>query len=513
MTSTPTFHLSDARARIAAAFDPELIKSSGNQLANFVAEHFERVLAGDGPVLNWVNPAENIRAAADFLDSFEPPRNVAPDAARGVLSDRFQELIATMLSRGQNLHHPRYIGHQVPAPSPMAGWFDAVGALTNQVMAVYEMGPWSTSVENALIERLGTLIGWPSGSFAGLITHGGSIANLTALLTARNVALGDCWTAGLPTDKAPVLIANADSHYAIARSAGILGLGTDNLVKAPLDDQRRIDPERLDELIRKLRDDGRPIVALAASSCATPIGAFDRLDALADVCEDHNIWLHVDAAHGGSALLSSAHRHLLAGIDRADSVVWDAHKMMFVPALCAFVFYRRAEHQFATFQQDAPYLFDPSAPGMAVYDMGTKTLECTKRAAAFGLWGLWSMFGAELFRDLVDVTFATTRLLYDKLKAAPAFETLHVPQCNILAFRYRPQQLETLSIEQQEQFQRQLRRQLIESGDFYIVQTTLNDRAALRVTVMNPLTSANDLDALLIALRTHGPTRVEGTTA
>ena len=172
-----------------------------------------------------------------------------------------------------------------------------------------------------------------------------------------------------------------------------------------------MDPQRLDEELARLRAQNQPIVAVVACACATPTGAFDPLEDIADVCRRHEVWLHVDAAHGGAAVLSDRHRHLVAGLERADSVVWDAHKMLFVPGLCAFVFYRDKSHRFEAFRQDAPYLFDPAAPGLAEYDSGMKTVECTKRAAAFGLWGVWSLFGRQLFADMVDVTFALGRTL------------------------------------------------------------------------------------------------------
>ena len=499
MTNSNQAEVTAARDRIAAAFDPEFVRAAGHQLSDSIANHFQQVLARKGTVLNWQGPEENLAAAKAMLQS-APTGLPATDE----LQKRFREIMDTMLARGQNLHHPHYIGHQVPAPSPIAGLFDAVGSLTNQVMGVYEMGPWATSVENSLVQKLGSYIGWPAGSFAGMVTHGGSLANLTCLLTARNMVLPDCWQKGIPQEKKPVIISHADVHYGITRSAGILGLGTDNLVKAPLDELRRIDPVALEKRVTELQQSGHTIIAVVACSCATPIGAFDELDKLADICERHKIWFHVDAAHGGSALLSEKHRHLLTGIDRADSVAWDAHKMMFVPALCAFVFYKNAAHQFAAFQQDAPYLFDPSTPGMAIHDGGMKTLECTKRAAAYGLYGLWSMFGAELFRDFVDVTFETAQLLFQKIEAADDFEALHVPQCNILAFRYLPTELADTQSEAADHFQRKLRRTLIESGDFYIVQTTLNGQAALRCTVMNPLTMPHDLDNMLNAVRSTG---------
>ena len=238
-----------------------------------------------------------------------------------------------------------------------------------------------------------------------------------------------------------MLLVHADTHYSIGRSAGVLGLGTSSVLRVGIDAQRRMDPECLDRMLTQCRQEGRPVVAVVACSCSTPVGAFDPLPAIADCCERHGVWLHVDAAHGGSACLSPRHKHLVAGLERADSIVWDAHKMLFMPALCAFVFFRNRDHRFEAFRQEAPYLFDPSAPGLAEYDSGLRTLECTKRAAAFGLWGVWSLFGPQLFADLVDLTFGLGRVFYDKLQAAPDFEAVNDPDCNIVVFRYVPAEL------------------------------------------------------------------------
>ena len=284
----------------------------------------------------------------------------------------------------------------------------------------------------------------------------------------------------------------------------MLGLGTRNVVRAALDDRRRTDPAKLDETLHILREEGRPVVAVAAGACATPVGAFDDLHAVADVCEKHGVWLHVDAAHGGGAAFSARHKHLLDGVSRADSVIWDAHKMLFVPALCAFVFYRNRAHRFEAFRQDAPYLFDPSDPGLAEHDSGMKTLECTKRAAALGLWGTWATFGEQLFADLVDVTFALARSLYEKLDAAEDFEPLNDPQCNIVAFRHTPEALLGADGETVSRFHSALRTDLIRSGRFYVTPTKKEGVAALRCTCMNPLTTEAHLDELLDELRVRG---------
>ena len=301
-----------------------------------------------------------------------------------------------------------------------------------------------------------------------------------------------------------MLVVQADAHYCIARAAGVLGLGTKHVVKVGLDERRRMDVRVLDETLRDLKSKGHPIVAVVACACSTPIGAFDPLNAVADVCERHQVWLHVDAAHGGSALLSERHRHLVAGLERADSLVWDAHKMMFVPALCAFLFFKDQRHSYEAFHQNAPYLFDPSAPGLSEFDLGLRTFECTKRAAVYGLWGVWSMFGPQLFTDLIDVTFDLGRIFHEKLLGASDFVALHEPQCNIVTFRHVPPELRNAPPERLGEFQRQLRRAVIESGEFYLVATNLNGVDALRVTLINPLTTPEHLDQLLETLRRQG---------
>jgi L-2,4-diaminobutyrate decarboxylase len=486
--------LAAARERIAAAYDPSLFADAGHRLADLLAANLERAESARGAVLPWADPPDAIAEARALLRDETLP-----------VADHFSQLVSHMLSRGLNLHDPRYIGHQVPAPVPLAGLFDAVGSVTNQVMAIYEMGPWATAVEQAMVRELGEAIGWEPDSFAGAVTHGGSLANLTGLLTARNVALSDAWDQGLASATSrPVLLAHADSHYSVTRAAGILGLGSRQIVRVGLDSRGRMDPAMLEAELSGLRAEGRPVVAVVACACATPIGAFDPLEEIAEICRRYGVWMHVDAAHGGAAVLSERHRHLVAGIELADSVVWDAHKMLFVPGLCAFVLYRDKDRRFDAFKQDAPYLFDPAAPGLAEFDSGVRTVECTKRAAAFGLWGVWALFGRQLFADMVDVTFALGQAFHDKLSEAEDFVPLHEPQCNIVVFRHVPPALRGAAPHEIGAFQLELRRRLIESGDFYIVPSKPEGVGALRVTIINPLTTTAHLDQLMEALRRHG---------
>ena len=480
--------IDELRTRVRVAWDENLFHDAATRVVSLLAEHLTKVQRRDGNVLNWRTPVENVRFATAAMGENKPPT-----------PERIAELADAVLQRGQNLNQPRYIGHQVPPPSPLAGLFDAIGAVTNQVMGIYEMGPFTTAIERAVADELGQRIGWESGTFSGVVTHGGSLANLTALLTARNVCLGDSWESGVDPGTRPCIVVNAEAHYCVNRAAGIMGIGTDNVIHAAMNNRRSVDAKQLDRQLGELIGSGRTVIAFAASACSTPTGAFDDLTAVADVCEKHGVWFHVDAAHGGGALMSDRYRGRLAGIDRADSVVWDAHKMLFVPALCAFVFFRKHAHGFAPFQQKAPYLFDSEEHSPAEYDSALRTLECTKRAAALGIWGLWSTFGESLFGDLIDLTFGMTQQFRTIVGDAPDFEALHDPEANILVFRYQPDR--SLSAAESNEMHSRIRRRLIESGRFYICQTELDGRVCFRLTVINPLTTSDDFSQLLEAIR------------
>ncbi|QDU10574.1 pyridoxal phosphate-dependent decarboxylase family protein [Gimesia aquarii] len=495
--------LQSARTRIHAAYSPDLLSAASQTLSEALTQHARSLQTPDGQVLNWNPPLENIQLALRKLNSHVTSSTEPEVQSQQPKVQEFQQLTQLMLEKGHNLQNPRYIGHQVPASVPLAGLFDAIASVTNQVMAVYEMGPWATAVEIALIKMIGKEIGFPTDKFSGLVTHGGSLANLTGLLAARNLTCPEIWQQGASAknELMPVILASSDAHYSLTRSAGILGIGTENILKVSLDQQRRMNPLALREIILKCQSENRKIIAVIACACATPIGAFDPLNEIADLCEQFQIWLHVDAAHGGPTCFSQHHHHLTAGLHRADSVVFDAHKMMFMPALCAFLFFKDKAHQSAAFQQQAPYLFDPSAPEIAEYDLGLRTIECTKRANSYGLWGVWSLFGKGLFADLVDVTFETAQIFYEMLEQTTDFEPVHKPECNILVFRYQPDWLQQLSIEQQNLFHFKLRRVIIESGEFYIVHSVIDGQAAFRITVMNPLTTDTHLTKLLETIR------------
>ena len=491
---------------IRRCYDPELSRQCGERLSELYATHLRRLQTTEKDFQTWVRPEENIVTSSSYLQTdFPKVRNDSEDRGAYLegLVERFSELVSVCLERSQGLHHPRCAGHQVPAAMPLAGWFDAMTSLTNQVQGVYEMGPWSVAVERAILNAVGEVLGFPVGEFGSLVTSGGSLANLTALLAARQVQFPEWWKSGfMSTDQNPVVVVNQDAHYCVDRAVGVMGLGTDQLVSVPLDDKRRMDVDALRNILMDLRERDIPVLAVVAVAGTTACGAFDPLQEIAKVCDSLDVWLHVDAAHGGALKFSKRHQGQLDGLELADSVVVDAHKMLFVPALCAMVFFKKPEHQFAAFDQTAPYLFDPSEPYLAQYDNAVVTMECTKRASAMGLWGVWSVLGKPFFESLIDRVICVAKEFHREIEQAEDFQSWGTPSCNIVLFRYCGRSPFPGDGDEVNAFQLRLRRKMLEAGAGYLTQTKVDGQIYLRATIMNPIVDIDDLKAILQGVRT-----------
>ena len=479
------------------ASDPEGFRRAGHALVERLADHLAAMGRREGPVLAPADPAA-------LLASFA----VAPDRAPAAdPTARLLELSEELLTHSNHVHHPGYVGHQVSAALPLAALTELQTALLNNGMAIYEMGQLQTVLERRVVGFLCDALGLPSGEggAGGVLTHGGSLGNLTALLAARQAQLAssghDVWTHG-QTEPLAVLVSE-QAHYCIARACGVMGWGSAGAVPVGTDERFALDPNDLPRALEAARAAGRRVVAVAASACTTATGTFDPLPAIADFCEQHDLWLHVDGAHGASLALSEIHRHRVAGIERADSVVWDLHKLMGLPALNTAVLFRDEARSYEAFAQEASYLFQAAAPEEQWFNLGQRTMECTKRALGATAWIALEVHGQDHFTDHVDRLVSLAGQLASLVAAAPDFECAHAPEANILCFRYRPDLVgeARLALVELDALQARIRAAVVASGSHYLVEARLSGAGWLRVALMNPATEIEDLERLLAALR------------
>jgi L-2,4-diaminobutyrate decarboxylase len=471
---------------ILALFDSTEFRGAGHVIIELLADYLDRNFKGEGKVIDWQAPQEAIK-------HWQKPLPVKP-----ALTPR--EFIAALdkeiLARTLRIHHPRNLGHQVATPLPVAALCDLVASLTNQAMTVYEAGPSATMLEKQVIQWLCQLIDWQHAD--GMLTSGGAQANLTALLAARQAKAGwDVWQHGVGNGPPLRILACETTHYSISRAAGIMGLGTDAVIKVAADAQGRMDMSALEAAHAQCVAEGANPFAVAASAGCTPTGSIDPLAEIGAFCRERDLWFHVDGAHGASALLSQELKPMLQGIGLADSVVWDGHKLLYMPAAVSAVLFREPRNSYAAFAQEASYLFQENDSEEA-YNFGMRTLECTKRMMGLKLWAAFMLYGTEKLGGLVERVFGTARQLASMLQQAEDFELLMQPQTNIVCFRYAPEDLEGGMLDRHQETSR---RKLVESGSFHLTQVKLGDASWLRTTVMNPLTSEDDLNALIHAMR------------
>ncbi len=445
------------------------------------------------------------RRRADPVVSQPPIEDLVRDldleghAARGGLTGRsLASFMNRYLQSATRLHHPAYMAHQVAVPHPSGALAALVDGFTNNAMAIYEMGPAAAAIEFWVLNWMIAKIGWapmpyprdtatPREHAGGVLTHGGSLANLTALLAARGRTAPDAWDHGTPSDLA--LLVPPESHYSIARAGAILGLGSSCVLALDVDGEGRIIPERIPALLARVREDGRRPMALVANACSTALGLYDRLGEIGRICAEHGVWFHVDGAHGASALLSPRTRPLLDGIELADSVVWDAHKLLRTPTLCAAVLLRDARLLDGAFRQEASYLFhDKAQPGV---DFIHRTVECTKAGLGLRFYAVLGALGERGLAEYVERQFDLAREAQAWISGLPDFESPFAPQANILCFRIRGGDDVQLAV----------RDALIAEGSFHLSTAEAGGRRYLRATFMNPDTTMGDVKAMIEKVR------------
>ncbi|WP_406509081.1 pyridoxal phosphate-dependent decarboxylase family protein [Streptomyces sp. NBC_00212] len=447
------------------------------------------------------------------LDLTDPA--ILIDAARALMTTESEQIAAfdenklaaivdLYIKTGIQVHSPGYMGRQFSGVVPLSGVIDFVSSVVNQPSSFYEAAQLPNVAERIMAEELNAFIGWAPDSFAMVTTSGGSLANLTALLSARNKAFPGYWSqggSGLPGQLRPAIAVGDDVHYSVARAAGVMGIGDAQIVRLPLNEQHQICVERARPVLDAAERRGLKVFCLVASAGTTPVGAFDPLDELAGLARERDLWLHVDGAHGASLLVSDELRHKLRGVEQVDSLTWDAHKMMFTPAPCTLLFYRKKENSLGAFRQQASYVFDEEPDIYTALDSGEKNFECTKRPMIMPLWTLWAIHGRALFAQKIEYLCRLTGDVHRILEGEPDFETLHRPEANILCFRYRPAGLHEADVHD---FQVEIRNRIKFEGNFFISKVNVGEVAALRVVMMNHQVTSEHFRMLLGEIRRVG---------
>jgi aromatic-L-amino-acid decarboxylase len=422
--------------------------------------------------------------------------------------DVLQSLQRDVLPDLMNIASPRYFGLFNPAPLPLTVWVDALCSAVNQNAAGWRNSPSASAMESCVIRWLCELFGLPASSF-GTLSSGGSEANLIALKCARDRAVTEASEYGLADSRAALRVyASEQCHYSVAKSADIVGIGRRNVRLIDTDDRFRI---RIDALRATIDADlaaGYQPCCVIGIAGTTSAGAVDPLSALADLAAELRLWFHVDAAYGGALAFSETHRSQLDGIDRADSITFDAHKWMSVPFSCGAVLTRLGASVLRdAFDSTPAYLSenrydtigdDGSLDFFRYGQLGTR------RANAMKLWAALRRLGRRGYEQLVDSQIALTKQLANQLATDDDFELIGDVQTAVCCVRYIPPAARRMTAIQQDELQCAVQQRIEYSGRAWLATTVLHGRRALRINVNSLLTHREHLDDLAAQLRHEG---------
>jgi L-2,4-diaminobutyrate decarboxylase len=476
---------------ILAELEADTSLDVGKQFAAVTARYLDSTRSAGGQVST---PRSIEELEGRFAEEF-------PADGKSV-EEIIERLEREVIADANKYYHPMYMGHQTSAPLAVGIWMESVIGALNQSLAVWEMSPTATMIEHRIVAWLGKLAGYGAGA-GGTLTSGGTEANFTALLAARNAAVPDAWENGVGADP-PVVVYGEHAHYAVTRAIGQLGMGRRSGVSITSRNYK-IDVGLLLKTLDRLLQEKKRVMAVVSTAGTTATGSFDDLETIGAECEQRGIWLHVDGAHGASALLSAHPPRELRGLRYSRSLAWDPHKMMLLPLAAGMVLTRDERDLERAFAQQAPYLFH-GGKSTRITDQGIRSFQCSRRADVLKLWFVMQRFGSTGLGMLYDHLCNTARLLYEAIENRDDFENLHEPESNILCFRYlgsggnKRSASTSADAPRIDELNRALRPLYNREGSGWITATILEGRPVLRVTMMNPRTGAEHVRALLDGL-------------
>jgi aromatic-L-amino-acid/L-tryptophan decarboxylase len=403
-----------------------------------------------------------------------------------------------------NAQHPGSFSYFTPPPLPSSIAGEVLSQWIHQGVDVWHAGPIGTFVEEEVTAWLRELVGIGDDGW-GVLTSGGVMANIMAMTVARDVWLPTIrGTVGAPRgaalEGARVYVSD-QAHFSISRALGVLGFPDETLRVIPSDDRFRLQAAPVAEAIEADRADGLTPLAIAAVAGSTNTGSVDDVPGLAEVAEGESVWLHVDAAYGGAARLSTRDAHRVPGLERADSVTVDPHKWFFQAYDIGGLVVRRREDLLRTFHKSPEY-YRSARPEDEPLDWYQYSLEGTRRFRALKLWMSWKQLGTAGLGALVERTddlaayFARRCAAEPDLVASPA-----EPDLSVVCFRHLPPGSDRWPLEALDRYEAALQRALEVSGEAWVSVTTLRDRTYLRAGFVNYLSVEADVDAMIDALR------------
>jgi len=413
----------------------------------------------------------------------------------GVLMDSVRDVLSQY---SRHSAHPRMFGYVASPGTAVTAVSHMIAAAMNVNVTAWRSAPSAADLERLIIDWLKEMLGYPPEA-GGLLLSGGSMANFAGLAAARSTKAGvDVVREGMAAvGRRMCVYVYGESHYSVAKAAGMLGIGEANVRSVRTDDCLHIDLDDLERLVDADRAAGHLPICVVANAGTTATGAFDPLMEVADFARRNDLWMHVDAAYGGFAALAPSARHLFAGIERADSIALDPHKWLYAPVGCGCVLYKDPAAARAAFAHGADYtrtigLKDDEA--FAFWDYGP---ELTRPFRALDLWMLIKFVGTERLGAAIAENIACAKYFAELVSESDDFEMLAPVELSVFCFRHVPKGFAG----DLDAYNERLLVAVQRAGSTYLSNARVGGKFALRGCVLNYRTTRGDMARVLEDVR------------
>lgn len=416
-----------------------------------------------------------------------------------------ERLVELFLNKSLKVHHPHSLAH-LHCPTMVTSQIAEVFInATNQSMDSWDQSPAGSLMEVQLIEWLREKVGYGKGQ-AGVFTSGGTQSNLMGVLLARDACIakhwqmadGEAWSVqkeGIPAEamQKVKVICSENAHFSVQKNMAMMGMGFQSVVTVPCNENGQMDVVALEKILGDLTACGKIPACIVATAGTTDAGAIDPIKQICKIAEQYDVWVHVDAAWGGALLLSNDYRHWLDGIELADSITLDFHKHFFQSISCgAFLLKNEAEYRYIDYKAD--YLNSEYDEEHGVPNLVSKSLQTTRRFDALKLWFTIEALGEKLYGSMIDHGIKLTQEISDYIKATEDLEMLVEPQFASVLFRVVPKNFPVHLLDSLNQ---NVADELFARGEANIGVTKVGDHQALKMTLLNPVATFDDVKALL----------------
>lgn len=445
----------------------EPLELSREEMARMADEATERVLDHLESLPD--QPAADTGGADELTERLDEQLPEEPTSFGELLDFLFDEAIPCSL----NAPHPGFLAYIPGGGLFHAAVADFVANATNRYVGAWHAAPALARLEANVVEWFCEMVGYPEAAF-GLLTTGGSMANLVATITARRERLPEAFFDGL-------IYTSDQSHHSVAKSAVLAGFPPENVRSIPTDDEFRIEVDALERAIESDRDAGETPFLVVATAGTTNTGAVDDLEALADLCEREDLWLHADAAYGGFFVLTERGRRSLAGLDRCDSITLDPHKGLFLPYGTGALLVRDGQALSRTHAVDADYIPDWE-PDSGFVDFSQLGPELSRDFRGLRVWLPLKMHGIDPFRSALAEKLDLAERAADRLAELEPVRVVAEPQLSTLAFRVEPPDVEGEALDERN---RAVLEAVNRRSRVHLSGTTLDGRFSIRISVLS----------------------------